>query len=147
MRIENIPFKVKKIHLEKLLMNRLKQAGLPAPTIAKEGDLEAQTGSKIAIEYDIKGNSMRRAWFQGTNRDHIKQLLHLHNKVWMEHELRTYLMGFTYDDEYLEAGADDDFKVEKWAQKNPDYVNEFILTRKKKSGATSEKQTTETASK
>ncbi len=98
MRIDYIPFKVKKIHLEKLLSNRLKQAGLPAPNIVKEGDLEAQTGSKIAVEYDIKGNSQERAWFQGTNRDHIIELLKLHNKVWIGHRLKTYLMGFLYDD-------------------------------------------------
>ena len=55
----------------------------------------------------------------------------------MDRELRSFLMGFTYDDEHEEAAdrINDDWKIDKWIQKNPDFEEEFIFTRKKKDKA------------
>jgi hypothetical protein len=61
----------------------------------------------------------------------------------MNHRLKTSLMGFIYADDGLEGDYneeynDKDLQIDKWAQTNPDYVDEFILTRKKKDGAAKE---------
>ena len=62
---------------------------------------------------------MGRAWFQSSNRDCLIALLKLHNKRWIDHTLKTYLMGFVYDDE-LDGDEEEEIwgnnlMIEKWA--------------------------------
>lgn len=112
-KIENINKKIMKLHLERLLRQLLKNAGhTDVPEAKEEGDFEKATKSKIVIDSNNKGENLGQAWFQSTHRDCIIELLKLHKKVWSNHVLRTFLMGFAYDDEEAED-EDDDFKVNK----------------------------------
>lgn len=54
--------------------------------------------TKIIIEKDPQGKSLRFAWFATEDRDTIVELLRLHTYNWAGYVLRTYLMGYTYDD-------------------------------------------------
>ena len=65
-KIEGLPLKIKKIHIEKLIVKLLKaedSISIPLPQVKEEGDLEKQTNSKIIIEKDKKGRIIGRAWF------------------------------------------------------------------------------------
>ena len=117
-KIEGLPLKIKKIHIEKLIVKLLKaeeSISFPLPQINEEGDLEKQTNSKIIIEKDKKGRIIGRAWFQSSNRDCLKVLLKLHKKKWIEQTLKTFLMGFTYDDELDGEEEEEMIQIEKWA--------------------------------
>ena len=65
-KIEGLPLKIKKIHIEKLIVKLLKDEdsiSFPLPQAKEEGDLEKQTNSKIILEKDKKGRPIGRAWF------------------------------------------------------------------------------------
>ncbi len=65
-KIEGLPLKIKKIHIEKLIVKLLKDEqsiSFPLPQVKKESDLEKQTNSKIIMEKDKKGRINGRAWF------------------------------------------------------------------------------------
>ena len=107
-RIENLNKKIMKLQLERLLRQLLKNSGVTGvPEAKEEGDFEKATKSKIVIDRDNKGENLGQAWFQSTHRESIIELLKLHKKVWSGHVLRTYLMGFAYDDENGEDEVDD----------------------------------------
>jgi hypothetical protein len=112
-RIENINKKVKKLHIERLISHFLKMAGhTDIPEAKDEGDFEKATKSKIVIDMDKQGKPMGQAWFQSTHRASAIEILKWHRKVWAGRVIRTFLMGFAYDD----ADADeeeDDIKVER----------------------------------
>ena len=60
----------------------------------------------------MEGKSIGQAWFQTTHRESAKQILKQHRKLWSGHVIRTYLMGFAYDDAEGEDECDD-IKVDK----------------------------------
>jgi hypothetical protein len=100
-KIENLnPKIIKKIHIERLIRRRLIASGAKdIPEAKNEGQFEMTTGSKIVIEMDNTGKSSGLAWFQTVHRPSVIELLKLHKEVWFGHEIRTYLMDFTYDDD------------------------------------------------
>ena len=125
-RIENLNKKIMKLQLERLLRQLLKNAGVAdVPEAKQEGDFEKATKSKIVIDKNYQGENLGQAWFQSTHRDCIIELLKLHKKVWQSHVLRTYLMGFAYDDEDAEDD-DDDSKIVKEYLKGGQFEKEDL---------------------
>lgn len=79
----------------------------------------------IVIDKNKLGENVGQAWFQSVHRDCIIELIKLHKKVWSSHVLRTFLMGFPYDDERAED-EDDDFKIDKEYLKGGQFEKEDL---------------------
>lgn len=103
MQIKNVPVKATKAHIEKFLRNRLQVAGQAIP------ENFDQIG-KVVIDHDKEGYSTGIAWFSSSNRNCLIELIKLHNKEWTHRKLKTYLMGFTYDEglEYEDDEEEED---------------------------------------
>lgn len=63
--------------------------------------------SQLTLERDQRGRSLGVAWIKSNNQPTVAGLLHLHKKRFADYELRTYLMGFTYDNENEMEGHED----------------------------------------
>lgn len=125
-RIENINRNFGKLQLERLIRQLLINAGqADVPSAKKEGDFEKAINSKIVIDMDKQGKKTGQVWFQSTHRASVIEILKLHKKVWSGHIIRTYLMGFAYDDADGEEEFDD-IKRDKEYLKMKDDLEDIV---------------------
>lgn len=121
-KIENLPHQARKDHIARLVGKRLKESGQAVPA-----DLE--TASKIIVDME-GGESTGIAWFSTDNKSVLIELLKLHKKVWIKNMLKTFLMGFTYDDTTEHDDHEQYTEIDKWCRENPDY--ELMIYRRKR---------------
>jgi len=88
--------KATKLHIERFLRQRLQAVGCPVPE-------EFDKIGKVVIDQDKQGVTTGVVWFSSSNRQCLIELIKLHNKEWIHRKLKTFLMGFTYDE-----GLEDD---------------------------------------
>jgi len=63
--------------------------------------------SQLTLERDDRGRSMGIAWIKSNCQSSIVGLLRLQKKRYADYELRSYLMGFTYENENELEGHED----------------------------------------
>jgi hypothetical protein len=123
--VKGIPFQATANHVERLVVKKLKDAGV------KDIPEPINSVLKVVVEKDKDGLSKGICYCSSVYRPAIIELIKLHKKTWIRFTMKTYLSGFAYDAELEEdyENEEDDTKVENWVNKNPDY--ELMVYRKK----------------